>query len=118
MSVQVKVRLALTREQAEAHDRASEALRKLQVQHEESASSGAQSLKQVRLDCLSSLLAAAGRSCVRQFPAHIWFSAMTSNRPGMQLSCWAVTMPAWRLLLQSAVLRCSHAASTGLLLNA
>ncbi len=46
--MQVKERLALTREQATAHDRASEALRKLQVQHEESASSGAQSLKQVK----------------------------------------------------------------------
>ena len=48
VTVQVKDRLALTREQADAHDRAAEALRKLQVQHEESASSGAQSLKQVR----------------------------------------------------------------------
>ena len=47
VTVQVKVRLALTREQAQAYETASEAMRKLQGQHEQSASDGAQSLQQV-----------------------------------------------------------------------
>ena len=55
VTVQVKDRLALTREQAEAYESASEALRRLQGRHEQSASNGAQSLKQV--DILSSHLA-------------------------------------------------------------
>ena len=49
LTAQVKDRLALTREQAQAYEEASEALRKLQVHHEESAACGAQSLEQVRL---------------------------------------------------------------------
>ena len=47
LSVQVRDRLALTKEQAETYESASEALRALQSQHESSASDSAQSLKQV-----------------------------------------------------------------------
>lgn len=45
--MQVKERLALTKRQAEAYESAAEALRSLEGQHEQSASAGAQALKQV-----------------------------------------------------------------------
>ena len=47
VQAQVKVRLALTREQAQAYEGASERLRSLQSQHEQSAFAGAQALLQV-----------------------------------------------------------------------
>lgn len=47
VQAQVKGRLALTREQAQAYESASERLRSLQSQHEQSASAGAQALLQV-----------------------------------------------------------------------